>query len=110
VSDGTTDVAYLPDHVARGEITEGLDALVRGVDVLLHDAQFVEAERALADAYGHSTFGDAIEIAINLDVGRLVLFHHSPVRTDDQLDAMAAGIDAPIPVEFARDGLVLDLS
>ena len=109
VSDGTTDVAYLPDHVARGEVTDGLESLVRGADILLHDAQFVEAERSLADAYGHSTFGDAIELAINLDVGRLVLFHHSPVRTDDQLDAIAASIDAPIPIDVARDGLVLDL-
>ncbi len=109
VSDGTTDVAYLPDHVARGEITPGLESLVRGADVLLHDAQFVEAERSLADAYGHSTIGDAIDLALSLDVRRLVLFHHSPVRTDDQLDAIASAIDAPIPVEVAREGDVLDL-
>jgi ribonuclease BN (tRNA processing enzyme) len=109
VSDGTTDVAYLPDHIARGEVTAGLESLVRGADVLLHDAQFVEAERSLADAYGHSTIGDAIELAVGLDVQRLVLFHHSPVRTDDQLDALAAEIAAPIPVEMAREGLVLDL-
>ncbi|MCZ3385378.1 MAG: MBL fold metallo-hydrolase [Actinomycetia bacterium] len=109
VSDGFTDIAYLPDHVARGEITAGLESLVRGVDVLLHDAQFVEAERSLADAYGHSTIGDAVELAVSLDVGRLVLFHHSPVRTDDQLDALAADIDAPMPVDMACEGLVLDL-
>lgn len=109
VSDGTTDVAYLPDHVARGEVTAGLESLVRGADVLLHDAQFVEAERSLADAYGHSTIDDAIELAVGLDVRRLVLFHHSPVRTDDQLDALAADIVAPIPVDMAREGLVLDL-
>lgn len=110
VSDGTTDVAYLPDHVARGDITDGLESLVRGVDVLLHDAQFVEAERSLADDYGHSTVDDAIELAHRLDVGRLVLFHHSPVRTDDQLDAIAASIKSSLPVEVAREGAVIDLS
>ena len=110
VSDGTTDVAYLPDHVARGEITAGLESVIRGVDLLLHDAQFLEPERSLADAYGHSTVDDAIELAVSLDVGRLVLFHHSPVRTDEQLDAITASIDAPIPVDVAYDGLVLELS
>ena len=34
--------------------------LIHDVDVLLHDAQFVESERALADAYAHSTVDDAI--------------------------------------------------
>lgn len=109
LSDGTTDVAYLPDHLARGEITEGLEALVRGVDLLLHDAQFVAAERSLADAYGHSTIDDALDLAVSLDVKHLVLFHHSPIRTDDQLDALLADLDTPIPVGMAYEGLVLDL-
>jgi ribonuclease BN (tRNA processing enzyme) len=109
VSDGITDVAYIPDHVARGEVTAGLEALVRGVGVLLHDAQFVEAERSLADAYGHSTIDDAVSLAVSLEVKRLVLFHHSPVRTDNQLDAIAEAVQAPIPVEVAREGAALEL-
>jgi hypothetical protein len=39
----------------------------------------------------------------------LVLFHHSPVRTDDQLDALAAAVNAPFPVVVAREGQVLDV-
>ena len=57
-----------------------------GVDVLLHDAQFVESERAMADEYGHATVNDAIALAIRAKVGTLVLTHHSPTRTDDELD------------------------
>ena len=110
VSDGTSDIAYLPDHVADGEISAELDALVRGVDVLLHDAQFVEKERKLADAYGHSTINDAIGFADRLQVGRLVLFHHSPNRTDEQLDEIAAGLVSPCPVEIAREGRVIELA
>jgi len=109
VSDGTTDIAYLPDHVMPGAFTTGLEALVREVDVLLHDAQFVESERRLADAYGHSTVGDAIELAQHMDVRRLVLFHHAPARTDDQLDAILADLDPALPVEMAIEGQVLDL-
>ena len=109
VSDGSHEIAYLPDHVARGDVTADLESLVRGVDLLLHDAQFVESERALADAYGHSTINDAIQLALNLDVRRLVLLHHAPTRTDDQLDAIAADLDPPLPVEMAREGQVLEL-
>jgi len=109
VSDGTHEIAYLPDHVARGDVTAGLESLVRGVDVLLHDAQFVESERELADAYGHSTINDAIQLALNLDVRKLVLMHHAPTRTDDQLDTIAADLDPPLPVEMAREGQVLEL-
>ena len=109
ISDGTSDVAYLPDHIATGTITDELEMLVRGVDVLLHDAQFVEAERELADSYGHSTVLDAIEFADKLDVSRLVLFHHAPARTDDEMDAIVADLAAPMPVVAARDGQVMDV-
>ena len=34
-----------------------------GVDLLVHDAQFVERERAVADAYGHATVDDAVDLA-----------------------------------------------
>jgi phosphoribosyl 1,2-cyclic phosphodiesterase len=110
VSDGAHDLAYLPDHVAAGEVTPGLERLVRGADVLLHDAQFLEAERTMADAYGHSTVDDAVALAEKLDVRTLVLFHHGPARTDDQLDAIVAGLaDLPLTVVAAVEGQSIDL-
>lgn len=107
VSDGKKDVAYLPDHIAKGELTDEVKSLVRGVDLLIHDAQFVESESRLAYDYGHSTIGDAVEFASGLDVKRLLLFHHAPARTDDELDAIAAELNAPMPVELAREGQVV---
>src|SRR5689334_3651655 len=47
--------AYLPDHAPSQGMTPAARALVEGVDVLLHDAQFTETERRLADDYGHAT-------------------------------------------------------
>jgi len=109
VSDGRVDVAYLPDHVAAGPITPAVEALVRGVDLLIHDAQFLEPERELADSYGHSTVDDAIELARRLEARRLMLFHHGPGRTDAQLDAIAEGVVASIPVDVAREGTVVEV-
>jgi ribonuclease BN (tRNA processing enzyme) len=75
--------------------------------VLLHDAQFLDAERAAAHGYGHATVGEAISLAADGQVKRLVLFHHAPARTDDQLDGITTTeqvMRAPIPVVLARQG------
>ena len=109
VSDGRAAVAYLPDHVARGPRTPALEMLVSEVDVLVHDAQFLESERALADAYGHSTVDDAVALAVEYSAKSLILFHHGPQRTDDQLLAISRGLSAPIPVLVARQSQVVDV-
>jgi ribonuclease BN (tRNA processing enzyme) len=105
VEDTSGSIAYLPDHGPIQGCSPEVRALVAGVDVLLHDAQFVESERAIADAYGHSTIDEAISMAVEGGVGRLVLFHHGPGRTDDELDALGAEVEAPMPVLVAREGL-----
>ena len=109
VSDGHSSVAYLPDHVVSGGVEPAVLELIEGVDVLMHDAQFVESERALADAYGHSTVADAVALAERSRVGHLVLFHHGPGRTDDALDAIAAGLESSLPVTVAAQGAQIDL-
>jgi phosphoribosyl 1,2-cyclic phosphodiesterase len=107
VTDATGSFAYLPDHAPALGLDDDVRQLVAGVDVLLHDAQFVETERAMADAYGHATIDDAVELATAAEVGALVLFHHSPARTDDQLDVLAQETRAPMPILVARQGQTL---
>jgi ribonuclease BN (tRNA processing enzyme) len=104
IDDGVGSVGYLPDHAPAIGLPPGVVDLVRGVDVLLHDAQFVETERRIADLYGHATIDDAIKFASEAGVGSLMLFHHSPARTDDQLDAIAESASGPVPVTVARQG------
>jgi ribonuclease BN (tRNA processing enzyme) len=104
IADGSTAVAYLPDHLATDSTAQSLADLVAGVDMLVHDAQFLEPERRLADAYGHSTVDDAVMLAEKLGARSLLLFHHSPARTDDQLDAIGADVRAEVPVMLAREG------
>jgi phosphoribosyl 1,2-cyclic phosphodiesterase len=58
----------------------------RGVDLLFHDAQFTDEEYKLTRGWGHSTFADATDLAIEAGVKRLGLIHHDPNRTDDDLD------------------------
>ena len=80
---------------------------MNGADVMLHDAQFLEGERPLAVDYGHATVQDAVALALECGISTLVLFHHSPVRSDDALDEIArwAPVLAPqLSLVVAREG------
>ncbi len=116
ISDEHGSVAYLPDHAPAAGMSDDLVAALQGVDVLVHDAQFVESERHLAVAYGHATIEDCIRLAGDCGASTLVLFHHSPVRTDEALDAIAewAAVLAretvgDLDVVVARQGVTLDV-
>lgn len=119
VSDGRASVAYLSDHspVRSGEGPDGLgeyhEAALRlagGVDVLVHDAQLTAEEFAAKARYGHSAVEYAAGLAAAAGAERLVLFHHDPGRTDDQIDALVAGLSGgPVPVIAAVEGMVLEL-
>jgi ribonuclease BN (tRNA processing enzyme) len=101
-------VAYLPDHALAGAAGKAARMLAHGADILLHDASNAAGERAAATNFGHSTVDDAIAFARASHVGELVLTHHAPHRTDDQLDAIAATLEEPAAaVHLAMEGSVL---
>ena len=56
---------------------------------------------------GHSNTTDAVTFADRAGADRLVLFHHDPLHTDDDLEAMLAdarGIGAPVEIELGHEG------
>lgn len=57
--------------------------LIRGVDVLYHDATFATAELSRAHATFHSTAAGAAAIAAEAKVGKLVLGHYSSRYHDE---------------------------
>jgi ribonuclease BN (tRNA processing enzyme) len=59
---------------------------------------------------GHSAVEYAVGLAERCGVSRLVLFHHDPWRTDEEIDRLASECEgAGVPVIAAFDGMVLDL-
>ena len=102
-------MGYVPDHRLSAGVTDETRAVFRGVDVLVHNAQFLPSEQKIADAYGHSTLGDVVAFAEACEVGRLVLFHHGPGRTDDAIDRILDELSAPMPVSAAREGDELEV-
>ena len=113
VEDALGSVGYLPDHAPDAGCSAVLREVLGGLDVLVHDAQFLEGERPLAVDYGHSTVEDAVALAVECGVPSLVLFHHAPTRSDAALDRIAAwapGLAEGLTVRVAREGDVLEVA
>ncbi|MGI8707322.1 MAG: MBL fold metallo-hydrolase [Actinomycetota bacterium] len=120
VSDESSSVAYISDHnpAAIGEGPDGLGEyhqavmdLVEGVDVLIHDAQYLASEFTSGASFGHATAEYAVGLAEKASVGKVLLFHHHPDRTDDELDAVGSQLQrSGLSVEVAKEGEVLDVS
>ncbi|MGQ0804161.1 MAG: MBL fold metallo-hydrolase [Actinomycetota bacterium] len=95
LSHGHGSLAYLPDHELKpgrasqsgGRPVSG-HALVRGVDLLIHDAQYSVDEYLEHAGWGHSSIDEAINFAASADVGTLVAFHHDPAHDDRAIDGI----------------------
>jgi ribonuclease BN (tRNA processing enzyme) len=115
ISDGDASIAYIPDHLPDARTNRAIAHACAGVDVLVHDAQFLEPERVVADLYGHATVDDALELAALAGARRLALFHHSPARADDDVEAIGRDLartaaDRGVEVFVAREEDVIDLA
>ena len=65
---------------------EGLVEFVRGAQVLVHDTMYTADEYDHFRGWGHSTYDEAVELALDAAVGQLVMYHHKPERADDEVD------------------------
>ncbi len=117
----TGTLAYLPDHepllacshfADSPEWCSGLD-LVKGVDLLVHDAEYTDVEYEARVGWGHSTLQHALAVARLGDVKCLMPFHHDPAHDDEMLDDFfaAAAQSTHEAFEFvaAREGAFVDV-
>lgn len=116
VSAGGRSFVYATD-IEHGEsgVDRRLVDLAEGVDLLVHDAQYTEDEYhgrtgPSRRGWGHSMWGQAVEVARQAGVGRLALYHHDPNRGDDDVDAIESTARQTFPTAFAaREGGVVTL-
>jgi phosphoribosyl 1,2-cyclic phosphodiesterase len=119
VSDGRASIAYLSDHGPAalepgpdgwGPYHEAAMALADGVDLLVHDAQHTAEELPARVSWGHSAVDYPVRLAERAGAKAVLLFHHDPIRTDDELDAIVEGFaGAAVPVSAATEGTHIDL-
>jgi phosphoribosyl 1,2-cyclic phosphodiesterase len=116
-------LVYLPDHEpSLGTPLSALPAswmsghdIARDADVLLHDGQYRDHEYGAHVGWGHSSIADAMEFADKCEVDRMVLFHHDPYHTDDELEQVLREARAKWPgteqrVCLAYEGMTIDLA
>jgi phosphoribosyl 1,2-cyclic phosphodiesterase len=116
-------VAYLSDHGpgccpndADDYVPDGVLELCDGADVVIHDSQHTVREYQAKRHFGHCTVDYAVRVARDAGARSLVLFHHCPTHSDDDLDQiltqaqdLSAATGGP-DVLAATEGLRLPVS
>lgn len=104
-------VAYITDTEHRpDELDANVLSLIEGADVMIYDATYTEAEYIVHAGWGHSTWQEAVRLAEQASVRKLVLFHHDPTHTDAILDAIAQELEsAKANAVIAHEGMVISL-
>jgi phosphoribosyl 1,2-cyclic phosphodiesterase len=89
----------------------GVLALAQGADLLVHDSHFATLdERNLRRDWGHSTWLEAAQVAVEANVKNLALFHFSPDMNDATVDQITQKAQNIFPRTIAaREGLTLQL-
>jgi phosphoribosyl 1,2-cyclic phosphodiesterase len=88
----TADMPTLPPATIAelASMRSGVVALAKRADLLIYDTQFTPDEYESRPHWGHSRPDDAIEIAREAGVKMLCLYHHAPMRSDDDNDKILA--------------------
>ncbi|MVA22839.1 MBL fold metallo-hydrolase [Agrobacterium vitis] len=93
-----------------GELDPTALALMANADIAVYDAAFTEAEMQRYRGFGHSSWEQGVKLAEQANVGRLLLFHHAPWRTDSEMALLERLAQEAFPATLmARDGMVLDI-
>ena len=99
-------MAYVTDTTAGADCD--YQRHIGGVDLLLHECNFTDAQAALAATTGHSCTTPVATLARQAAVGRLVLVHVDPtVEGPDPVGLDAARAIFPA-TDLAADGMELD--
>jgi phosphoribosyl 1,2-cyclic phosphodiesterase len=108
------ELAEHETYKTRPEWREELVEFVRGAAVLIHDATYTSAEYERHRGWGHSTHEEVVGLALDAGVEQLVLFHHRPERSDDDLDQCLATCQAlvrarggTLTITAAAEGMTL---
>ena len=102
-------IVYATDTEHFSCVDPALKQLAAGADILIYDSQYSPEEYPSKVGWGHSTWAAGAELARAAGVPQLVMFHHDPGRTDEQLAALEAEAARALPgTVAAREGMVLD--
>jgi hypothetical protein len=103
-------------EAAAREENEKVSRFFQGADILIHDTQYTHQEYLAGKVgWGHSSFEQAVNAAHRAGVKRLLLFHHDPDRSDEELERLERRVRARVAghssleVFIAREGMQVEV-
>ncbi len=114
------DPDYDPEMAEEGDLVAReqnamIEEFYQGADLLVHDSQYTEEEYTQKYiGWGHGYMEYVCQAAQRNQVKKLALFHHDPLRTDEQLDELSEKFcDSEYCGDtesfFAKEGMVIEL-
>jgi phosphoribosyl 1,2-cyclic phosphodiesterase len=106
LNDESKSLVVCTDLEHPNGIDQDIVAFSRNADLLIHDGQYTPEEYRKFQGWGHSTWEQAVEVAIQANVKKLVITHHDPDHNDDFLDSLEKECQEAFPNSiFAKEGL-----
>jgi len=110
------ELSPLAKYEEKPEWRKRFVEFARGAALLVHDTMFTAQEYESFIGWGHSTHEDAVDLAIEAEVEKLILFHHRPERTDEEVDrcvekcrARVKEKGSKLDVVAAAEGMTLEI-
>ena len=103
------------DHEARqSDCNDNLIKIGSGVDLLIHDGQYTDAEYKNHVNWGHSSLEMALNNAIAMEANYTLLTHHLPGRTDYEIEQLADELRnnkkyQDLNFEFAKEEILYNI-
>jgi len=91
--EGEKTLVFITDNELRedawtGRTPEGYAKFSEDADLLIHDCQYTPEEISRRRGWGHSDYEAVVDMAVQANVGKLILFHHDPSRKDPEVTAI----------------------
>jgi len=112
---------YQPDDMDYASNQQFIDdklqevlAVMQGVDALIVDSSYTDAEYEKKVGWGHSSYSAALSLATQAKAKRLFFTHHEPTRSDSELDEIYLALmnhvgEMDFEVYMAQEGLEIQL-
>lgn len=88
------------EHVPGAPLDQNVLELIDGADLFFYDCMYVDGEMEKHRGFGHSSWQHAIRLARAAGAKKVGFVHHSPLRTDDEMDDIARQAAELMPGAF----------
>ncbi len=114
VTENNHSLVFITDNelgADRGQRMPEFVEFIQDCDLLIHDAQYLPEDMHERHGWGHSTYEEAVTLALQGRARNLILTHHDPTRSDSDVEQiierarqLAPPGQNPQYIDAAREG------